>query len=50
MSAALQNIVGAFRDYYLGIGGYRPLLERIRYRLARRDETGEQIIARILYE
>lgn len=48
MTRAIQETIAAFRDYLCGIGGDRPLLEHIRYRLARRDETGKQIIARIL--
>ena len=44
----IRNIVAALKDYLHGIGGHRSLLERIRYRIARRDETDEQIIARIL--
>ena len=48
--SVIRNIAAALNDYFRGIGGYRPLIERIRYRLSRRDETCEQIIARILCE
>lgn len=50
MARTIKETVAAFRDYLCGIGGYRPLLERIRYRLARHDETEAEIIARILCE
>lgn len=50
MLTALQNIILALRDHFYKIGGDRPLLERICYRLTRRDETPEEIIARCLYE
>lgn len=46
MIRAIKETVAAIRDHLKGIGGDRALIERIRYRLTRRDETYAEIIAR----